>query len=393
MVSLDNLVVTTALPAIRKDLGAAIEELEWTVNAYTLTFAVFLLTGAALGDRFGRRRMFAVGLAIFTAASAAAALAPTSTRSSPPARCRASAARRPAADADAALRRRPGRRRGAALGAWGASPASASRSARWSAAPSSRALLAVDLLDQRADRDRAGPARAAAPRREPRPANSSTSPASRSSASACSASSGPGPRQRRGWTSPGIVTSFVAGTALLVAFVAWELRATDADAADALLPLPHVRRVEPCRCSCSSACSARSSCSRSTSRSCRAYSPLKAASARCRGRRCRCSSRRSRARSRTGSAAVRSWPGWPPGDRPRLDRRGLEPDVAYASLVPAFVIAGIGMALFFAPVANVVPRRSAAGGGPRLGRQQRHPRDRRRVRRRGARLGVLPHGG
>ncbi len=77
MVVLDNLVVSTALPVIRTDLGATIEELEWTVNAYTLTFAVFLLTGAALGDRFGRKRMFMVGIAIFTGASAAAALAPS----------------------------------------------------------------------------------------------------------------------------------------------------------------------------------------------------------------------------------------------------------------------------------------------------------------------------
>ncbi len=77
MVVLDNLVVSTALPVIRTDLNASLEELEWTVNAYTLTFAVFLLTGAALGDRFGRRRMFVLGLTIFTGASAAAALAPT----------------------------------------------------------------------------------------------------------------------------------------------------------------------------------------------------------------------------------------------------------------------------------------------------------------------------
>jgi EmrB/QacA subfamily drug resistance transporter len=76
MVSLDNLVVTTALPVIRHDLGASLADLEWTVNAYTLTFAVLLLTGAALGDRFGRRRVFTVGLGLFTAASAAAALAP-----------------------------------------------------------------------------------------------------------------------------------------------------------------------------------------------------------------------------------------------------------------------------------------------------------------------------
>src|SRR5919201_2514697 len=77
MATLDNLVVTTALPVTRVALGASIEDLEWTVNAFTLTFAVFLLTGAALGDRFGRRRLFAIGLGIFTAASIAAALAPS----------------------------------------------------------------------------------------------------------------------------------------------------------------------------------------------------------------------------------------------------------------------------------------------------------------------------
>src|SRR6478672_7128013 len=77
MVTLDNLVVTTALPVIRNDLHATLSGLEWTVNAYTLTFAVLLLPGAALGDRFGRRRMFVLGLGIFTLASAAAALAPS----------------------------------------------------------------------------------------------------------------------------------------------------------------------------------------------------------------------------------------------------------------------------------------------------------------------------
>jgi EmrB/QacA subfamily drug resistance transporter len=74
MVMLDNLVVSTALNVIRQELGATLEQLEWTVNAYTLTFAVFLITGAALGDRFGRRRMFVIGLAIFTASSAVAAM-------------------------------------------------------------------------------------------------------------------------------------------------------------------------------------------------------------------------------------------------------------------------------------------------------------------------------
>jgi EmrB/QacA subfamily drug resistance transporter len=76
MAALDTLVVSTALPTIRLDLGASLEELEWTVNAYNLSFAVLLITAAALGDRYGRRRLYALGLALFAAASAACALAP-----------------------------------------------------------------------------------------------------------------------------------------------------------------------------------------------------------------------------------------------------------------------------------------------------------------------------
>ena len=75
MAALDTLVVATALSTIRVDLGASVEGLEWTVNAYNLSFAVLLMTGAALGDRYGRRRFYAAGLALFTAASIACALA------------------------------------------------------------------------------------------------------------------------------------------------------------------------------------------------------------------------------------------------------------------------------------------------------------------------------
>src|SRR3954453_8462422 len=78
MTALDNLVVVTALPTIQKDLGASLQGLEWVVNAYTLTFAVLLLTGAALGDRFGRKRMFVIGMTIFTLASVLAALSDSS---------------------------------------------------------------------------------------------------------------------------------------------------------------------------------------------------------------------------------------------------------------------------------------------------------------------------
>ena len=75
MATLDNLVMTNALPVIHKDLGASVEQLQWFVNAYTLSFATFILMAVALGDRFGRRTVFVAGIAIFTLASAAAALA------------------------------------------------------------------------------------------------------------------------------------------------------------------------------------------------------------------------------------------------------------------------------------------------------------------------------
>jgi EmrB/QacA subfamily drug resistance transporter len=76
MAALDTLVVATALSRIRVDLGATVQQLEWTVNAYNLSFAVLLITASALGDRFGRRRLFAVGLGVFAAASAVSAVAP-----------------------------------------------------------------------------------------------------------------------------------------------------------------------------------------------------------------------------------------------------------------------------------------------------------------------------
>lgn len=77
MTALDNLVVGVALPSIRASFGGSLEALEWTVNAYTLSFAVLLVPGAALGDRFGRKRLFVIGLTVFTGASVAAALAPS----------------------------------------------------------------------------------------------------------------------------------------------------------------------------------------------------------------------------------------------------------------------------------------------------------------------------
>ena len=76
MTALDTLVVATALTTIQRDLGARADQLEWTVNTYNLAVAVLLLPAAALGDRFGRRRMYAIGLSVFTASSAVCGLAP-----------------------------------------------------------------------------------------------------------------------------------------------------------------------------------------------------------------------------------------------------------------------------------------------------------------------------
>jgi len=121
MVALDNLVVTTALPSIREHLHAGLEGLEWTVNAYTLTFAVLLLPAAALGDRLGRRRVFLAGLTLFTLASAAAAL---STNAEMLIIARALQGIGGAAVMPLSLTLLsaavPAHRRGAALGVWGA---------------------------------------------------------------------------------------------------------------------------------------------------------------------------------------------------------------------------------------------------------------------------------
>jgi EmrB/QacA subfamily drug resistance transporter len=121
MFALDRLIVTSALPVLERDLGASVAALEWTINAFTLAFSVLLLTGAALGDRFGRRRVFTIGLGLFVAGSAAAALAPCAL---------ALICARALQGAGGAIitplsltllaRATPAHRRGAVLGAWGA---------------------------------------------------------------------------------------------------------------------------------------------------------------------------------------------------------------------------------------------------------------------------------
>ena len=228
MVTLDNLVVTTALPVIRTDLGASTEGLEWTVNAYTLTFAVFLLTGAALGDRFSRRRLFVVGLGIFNgcvgARSACALDRSARRRTCSPGIRGAIIAPLTLTILSAAV---PAERRGLALGAWGGIGGLAvalgplvggavieGLSWQWIFWINVPIGLALDAACPAAPSTR--------PTARPR---ASTCVASRLPAPACSESSGAFVRGNgQGWTSPEIVASLTIG-ALLVAFVLSELRA------------------------------------------------------------------------------------------------------------------------------------------------------------------------
>jgi EmrB/QacA subfamily drug resistance transporter len=359
MVTLDNLVVTTALPVIRKDLHATLQGLEWTVNAYTLTFAVLLLTGAALGDRFGRRRLFVVGMAIFTAASAAAALAPS---------IDALVAARAVQGVGGAIVTPltltilsagvPRERRGLALGAWGgiAGLAVALGPVVGGAIVDGISWQWIFWLNV--------PIGLATIPLAWRRLSESYGPSSRLDLPGLALASvgllgivwGLVRGNSHGWGSAEIVGSLAAGAVLLAAFVAWELR-TPAP----MLPMRFFR---------SRAFTATNVASVAMYfgmfgsifllaqflQTVQHYSPL--------------------------SAGLRTlpWTAMPifvaPIAGALSDRIGGRPlmfvglslqaialgwlaaissaTVAYGSLVPPFVVAGIGMALFFAPVANVV---------------------------------------
>jgi MFS family permease len=249
MVTLDNLVVTTAIPVIRQDLHASLSGLQWTVNAYTLTFAVLLLTGAALGDRFGRRRLLAIGVAVFTAASAGAALAPSIG----------------ALDVARALQRVggaivmpltltvvsaavPAARRGVALGIWGGISGLAVALGPlvggaivtgiswhwifWLNVPIGLALLPFILL-------RLEETRGPATRLDlPGLVLGSTGLVGLVWALVRA--------NDDGWTSPQIISAFILGSALLASFVAWEPARRAPDASDALLSQPDVRAGQRC---------------------------------------------------------------------------------------------------------------------------------------------------
>jgi EmrB/QacA subfamily drug resistance transporter len=230
MVVLDNLVVTVALPSIRQSLGATIQSLEWTVSAYTLAYAVLLLTGAALGDRFGRRRMFMVGIALFTASSAAAALAPTSSLL---------IAARALQGAGAAIATPltltlladafPGERRGMALGVWsgisgiavalgplvggGVIELASWHWIFWINVPFG--VLLVPLAWRMLPESRGAQSRL------------DLRGLALASAGLFGIVFGLVRSQSLGWGSPTILAALIAGGVLLIAFVAWELRAPE----------------------------------------------------------------------------------------------------------------------------------------------------------------------
>ena len=263
-----------------EDLGASLEQLEWMVNAYTLTFAVLLLTGAALGDRFGRRRIFRSVSRSSRSPRRRRALARAGDADRRPGAAGRRRGDRDAAEPDDPHGGRPAERRGVALGIWGGH-----RRARRRARPARRRrrrrrhLLALDLLAERADRPRAVPLALPPPAREPRPGRRAR-PAGLALAQRRPVRDRlrPRARQRRA-AGPARTSSalIVGGVAAARAFVWWERATPSADAADAASSA--TARSPPrtsCRSRCPSGCSGRSSCSPSSSRPCRATRPFEA---------------------------------------------------------------------------------------------------------------------
>jgi EmrB/QacA subfamily drug resistance transporter len=359
MASLDNLVVTTALPSIRDHLHASLQGLQWTVDAYTLTFAVLLLTGATLGERYGRRRMFVLGLSLFTGGSAAAALAPG---------IGALVAARAVQGVGAAIvipltltllsAAVTPQRRGLALGAWGAVGGLAIaigplvggavvEGASWQWIFWLNVPIGIVLLPIAWTRltESYGPT------------TSLDLPGLvLASVGLLGIVFGVVRGNDHGWTSATVLAPIVAGVLLVAAFIAWELRAREP-----MLPM-HLFRSRSF--TMTNAASLLMFFGMFGSifllaqflQVVQHYSPLEA------------------------GLRTLPWTGMPVliapvagalsdriGGRPllaaglALQAIGLgwlaavaSPTAAYITLVPAFVIAGIGMSLFFAPVANVV---------------------------------------
>src|ERR1700719_4575953 len=359
MASLDNLVVTTALPSIRAHLHASLQGLQWTVNAYTLTFAVLLLTGATLGERYGRGRMFVIGLSLFTAGSAAAALAPG---------IGALVAARAVQGVGAAIvipltltllsAAVPPQRRGLALGDWGAvgglgiaiGPLVGGAVVEgaswqwifWLHVPIGIALLPIARLRLTESRG---------------PSTSLDLPGLvLASLGLLGIVLGVVRGNDHGWTSATVLPALVIGALLVAAFIGWELRAREP-----MLPM-HLFRSRGF--ALTNAASLLMFFGMFGSifllaqflQVVQHYSPLQAGlrtlpwtampvfiapfagalSDRIGGR----------ALLATGLALQAIGLGWLAAV--------TTPTVPYATLVPAFVISGVGMSLFFAPVANVV---------------------------------------
>jgi EmrB/QacA subfamily drug resistance transporter len=359
MASLDNLVVTMALPSIKEHLHASLSSLEWTVNAYTLTFAVLLLTGATLGERFGRRRIFTLGLTIFTLASAAAALAPNAGLL---------VAARAVQGAGGALvlplsltilsSAVPAARRGAALGFWGAMSGLAvavgpvvggavTEGASWQWIFWLNVPIGLVMIPLAA---RLLPRGATSPSRLDLPGVALVS------TGLLGVVFGVIRGNEHGWTTAQVLGPIMAGVVLLAAFVAWELRTPT--------PMLPLRLFASRGFTATNVASFLFSAGMFGSIFLLAqflqvadhFSPL--------------------------SAGLRTlpWTGMPmivaPIAGPLSDRWGgrpliitglvlqaaglawlallTAPGTAYTSLIAPFVISGIGMALFFVPVANTV---------------------------------------
>ena len=359
MVSLDNLVVTMALPSIRQDLHAGLSGLEWTVNAYTLTFAVFLLTAAVLGDRFGRRRVFGIGLAVFTLASAGAALAPNiETLIAARALQGLGAATVLPLSMTILSAAVPAARRGAALGVWGAVSGlgvavgplvggavvdgAAWQWIFWLNVP-------VGLLVLPAAWRRLAESRGAARRLD-------VPGVILASAGLFGVVFGVVRANAHGWTSLGVLASVIGGLALLAAFVAWERRT-----AQPMLPLEFFANrtfaaVNAASLLFSFGMFGAVFLLAQFLQTVQGYSPFEA------------------------GLRTLPWTGMPlllaPIVGPLADRIGGRPliatglvlqavglgwlalvtttTVSYVALVPGFVLAGIGMSLFFVPVGTVV---------------------------------------
>src|SRR5436190_22271812 len=366
MTTLDNLVVTTALPTMQRDLHASISGLEWTVNAYTLTFAVLLMLGAAIGDRFGRKRVFLAGLGIFTLGSAMAAASPSIEW--------LVAARAVQGVGGAVVTPLtltilsdavPAERRGLALGMWGGisgvgvaigplvgGAVVQGLSWQWIFWLTVPIGLAVIPLGFSRLRESHGPA-----------ARLDVTGVGLVTGAAFGLVWGLVRANSHGWTSPEIVASLAAGGALLIAFVAWERRVREP-----MLPMRFFRNRAFAAANAASLLmffGMFGSIFLLTQylQNVQGNSPLEA------------------------GLRMLPWTGMPvivaPIAGAMTDRTGARPflvaglalqatalawlaavtapDVAYVDLVPPFVMAGGGMAVFFAPVATGVPRAGRPG--------------------------------